>query len=216
MWRTVSKADVDAHEYRRTQQKAGPSSSRTPRESGAPIFAALDTAKWSTSNSAYGMASRLPNFEPSPRRPMGIDIGTSRESIMAPRLERIVSFLLMRHLCVCPCVPLSGPWPSQNTALLSPRVPASWILESPKGSARPASRENILSHVRANAHQEARQLAPSSQRDAARGYSIMLAQSLGGKLPPFAPRPSTSNVGTERNWWRERRNANVGPRRNGA
>ena len=173
----------------------------------------IDTARWSTTNGVYGLGQpKLTTLRPVTCRPQGTDIGLGR------------------------------PWGKPNSQLLSPRVPLSWelgstALASPSDrtfrggrtfhslsggagmmmgdTSRPQSRASVEDHVTKHVRLEARYMAPSSQRDAASAYSMMLARSLAGdQRPPH--RPGTSNLGYERTWWNMSRNANTGPRRNGA
>ena len=104
----------------------------------------------------------------------------------------------------------SRPWPAQNAFLLSQRVPASWVLDAGQP---PPSREQLVNHVHSLHY--ARQLLPSSQRDAARGYSHLLARSYQQEAP-LPTRPSTSAVGLERTWVTLSCVADLGPRKNGA
>lgn len=169
----------------------------------------IDTSKWSTTNSTYGLGQqKLSSVPPIMKRPKGTDIGISR------------------------------PWPAPNTLLLSPRVPPSWELGSTglampsdrsfrgttslrpmttSGSvtARPQSRQSIVDHVTKHDRLETRYMLPSSQRDAAGAYSMMLARSIAGRQV-VPPRPGASNIGYQRTWWNMTRDASTGPRMNGA
>jgi hypothetical protein len=174
----------------------------------------IDTEKWSTTNGVYGLGQpKMTTLRPVTGRPRGTDIGLGR------------------------------PWGMPNTQLLSPRVPPSWelgstMLAAPSdqtfrgarsfrssfsaggmgttiGSNRPQSRASVEEHVSKHDRLEARFMVPSSQRDAASAYSMMLARSLEGnqRIPR---RPGASSLGYERTWWNLSRDASTGPRRNGA
>ena len=150
---------------------------------------------WSTTNSVYGAA--YPRLAlPSPRA-KGCPIGAGR------------------------------PFPLLNDGLLSPRVPTVWMLEpgnsqlrlaasgqaSPRTTATgdgPMSRDDVVALISARGGDK-RHLKPSSQRDAARGYSAMLATATGGSDdPPLRARSSCDA------WWSLGRGADVGPRHYGA
>lgn len=103
------------------------------------------------------------------------------------------------------------PFPALNQEQLSPRVPQKWALESGI-SPRSVGRDKLLSSVQGKPIDMSR-LAPSSQRDAARGYAMMLGTVSGGStaLRPHA-RPTSSCDA----WWSVGRVAEVGPRYYGA
>ena len=74
-------------------------------------------------------------------------------------------------------------------------------------------RESLLATMRTTqlSPRDMRRLHPSSQRDAAAGYSRMLAESLAG-TPEFRAKPTLSCDA----WWSLGRVANVHPRKWGA
>ena len=147
----------------------------------------VSTSRWTTSNGIYGAhypVSAMRNVPPISCRPDGADIGCSR------------------------------PWPRMNPELLSPRVPQSWINLSPRvepASAATAStprvttpREKVVTLLEDGRF---RTFFPSSQRDAARGYSNLLSEVL-GPSDPLKSRPSGPNDA----WWSlHRASDNYGP-----
>ena len=107
-----------------------------------------------------------------------------------------------------PSVTFGRPINNSTATLLAPRVPPTWTLEQP--TVRPVSREMMLASVHARGG-DMRRLVPSSQRDAARGYSAMLHSVIGG--PADRRRGPTSANDA---WWSVGRVADVGPRSYGA
>ena len=138
---------------------------------------------WTTSNSVYG--AKLASAAGAalvPKRPPGTDIGTGR------------------------------PFPAPNAAQLAPRVPQNWLHPGAASAsgAEPLSPRVMLDAVRSRNDASRRHL-PSSQRDAARGYSAMLHICMDGSTA-MTPRPSGSCDA----WWSLGRSADAGPRYYGA